>query len=272
MESEIKESNSFKNEANYPKEDLDYAYKFAAEISREVGRFVKSVILFGSKSRKKDKPHDIDVLVILDDVSIHLSKEFIQTYKIIVDNLVIKICRKLHITTFKYTSFWEYARHGDPIVVNVLRDGVPIVDREFFRPLQILLKQGRIIPSSEAMWTYYYKSSRSLQASKMKMLDAVTDLYWSVIDVSHAALMKIHETPPSPSHVSKLVESMLVDSGFIEQKYAKTAQKFYELSKKIEYRELEHIDGKTYDKYYKEASAYVARLRKFIETHDVHNK
>ena len=265
MEAEIKEKKSDMNEHNYPKDDLDYAYQFAAEISREVGKFVKGVVLFGSKARKKQPAHDIDILVVLDDISIYLSKEFVQTYRIIVMNLVTKISKRLHVTTFKYSSFWEYVRNGDPIAINILRDGVPIIDREFFRPLQVLLYQGRIRPSQETMWTYYYKGPQTLQNSKFKMISAVMDLYWAVIDASHAALMKVNAVPPSPNHVSDMVTEKLVDTKLIESKYSNTAKKFYDLSKKIEYKKINEISGKDYDKYFKEAEDYVNRMKKFIE-------
>ena len=264
MEAEIKEKKVDKKH-DYPKDDLDYAYRFSADITKEVGKFVKGVILFGSHARKKQPAHDIDILVILDDITIHLTKEFVQTYRIIVQNLVAKISKRLHVTTFKYTSFWEFVRNGDPIAINILRDGVPIVDREFFRPLQLLLYQGRIRPSKEAVWTYYYKAPQELQNSKFKMISAVMDLYWAVIDASHAGLMRLNEVPPSPSHVAEMVNEKLIKPGLIEKKYSKTVSKFYTLSKKIEYREIKDIKGSAYEKYYKEADSYVQMMRKFIE-------
>jgi uncharacterized protein (UPF0332 family)/predicted nucleotidyltransferase len=265
MEAEIKQKEVDKNKSEYPEEDLDNAYKFSAELSREVGKFIKGVVLFGSRARKKGPAHDIDILVILDDVTVYWTKEFVQTYRIIIDNLIAKISKKLHITTFKYTSFWEFVRNGDPIAINILRDGVPLIDREFFRPLQLLLFQGRIRPSQEAVWNYYYKSPETLQASKFKMISAVMDLYWAVIDASHAALMRMNEIPPSPGHVAEMVKAKLIDTKLIEKKYADVSKKFYDLSKKIEYREIKEISGSEYDKLYKEAEEYISRMRKFIE-------
>ena len=54
----------------------------------------------------------------------------------------------------RFTSFWEYIRNGDPVGINILRDGVAIIDTGFFDPLQALLKKGRIRPTSESIWTY----------------------------------------------------------------------------------------------------------------------
>jgi uncharacterized protein (UPF0332 family)/predicted nucleotidyltransferase len=264
MEAEIKEK-KFDKSQEYPKDDLDIAYRFSADMTREVGRFVKGVILFGSSARKKRPAHDIDILIILDDISIYLTKEFVQTYRIIVQNLVAKISKRLHITTFKYTSFWEFCRNGDPIAINILRDGIPIVDREFFRPLQLLLYQGRIRPSQEAIWTYYYKAPQTLNDSRFKMVSAIMDLYWAVVDASHAALMRINEVPPSPSHVADMVNEKLIATGLIEKKYLNVPKKFYHLSKKIEYREIKDVTGRQYDLYYSEAKDYIDRMRRFIE-------
>ncbi|MEM3374106.1 MAG: nucleotidyltransferase domain-containing protein [Candidatus Woesearchaeota archaeon] len=265
MEAEIKKKEEIDKKNEYPKDDLDIAYHFSAEISKEMGKLLKGIVLFGSTARKKKPSHDIDILIIVDDLTVYWTKELVQTYRIIVDNLIAKISKRLHITTFKYSYFWEMVRLGDPIVINILRDGVPIVDREFFRPLQVLLYQGRIRPSKESVWTYYYKSPQMLQESKFKMISAVMDLYWAVIDASHAALMKINEIPPTPNHVADMVKEKLVDTSLIEKKYADVVKKFYDLSKKIEYREINEISGKDYDKYYKEAEDYVNRLKKFIE-------
>jgi len=265
MEAKIEHRKVDSNKEHYPKDDIDYAYRFAADLTKEVGEFVKGVVLFGSQARHKKPGHDIDVLVILDDISIFLSKEFVQTYRIITMDLVEKINKKLHVTTFKYSSFWEFVRNGDPIALNILRDGVPIVDREFFRPLQLLLYQGRIRPSKESIWTYYYKSSQTLQGSKMRMISSVMDLYWAVIDASHAALMQLNEIPPSPDHVSDMVNEKLIKPGLIEKKFMTTMKKFYDLSKKVEHRDIKEIKGTEYDLLYKEADAYVSRLKKFIE-------
>lgn len=265
MESEIKHKDLEKNKEKYPKDDMDYAYRFSAELTKEVGQFVKGVILFGSNARKKQPAHDVDILVILDDITVYMSKEFVQTYRIIVQNIVAKISKRLHVTTFKYSSFWEFVRNGDPIAINILRDGVPIVDREFFRPLQLLLYQGRIRPSKESVWTYYYKSAKNLNGSKFRMISAVMDLYWAVIDASHAALMRLNEIPPSPNHVAEMVENKLIKTGLIDKKYSKTMRHFYDLSKKIEYREIKEISGKEYDRLFKEADEYISRFRQFIE-------
>ena len=67
-------------------------------------------------------------------------EELIEGYRIIVENLIEKVSLKLHVTSMTFTSFWEHARVGDPILVNILRDGIALHDRGFFDPLQRILK------------------------------------------------------------------------------------------------------------------------------------
>ena len=67
----------------------------------------------------------------------------------------IESSEKLHITTLKFTSFWEYIRAGDPVGVNILREGMALIDSGFFEPMQQLLIQGKMRPSPEAVWVYF---------------------------------------------------------------------------------------------------------------------
>jgi predicted nucleotidyltransferase len=264
MEADLIRSDNEKLKQEYNKEDMDLAYEFTTHLHKEVGKFVKAVVIFGSRARKKKHANDIDMLVIMDDISVVVTKEFVQTYRIIVQNLVAKVSPKIHVTSFKLTSFWELVRKGDPIAINILRDGVPIIDTELFRPLQVLLFQGRIKPSTESVWAYYYKSAQSVQNSRLNMLRATMDLYWAVIDAAQAALMTIHEIPPSPDHVEELVEERLIKPKLIEKRYSGVVSEFYALNKKIETRDIKFIEGKDYDRYLKMADEFVLAMKEFI--------
>lgn len=256
------------NISKYEKEDIDIALEFAKEIKKELKDMLKAIVLFGSTARRvntKEKANDIDILLILDDVSIRFTPELIQTYRIIAERLVLKISRKLHLTNLRFTNFWEYVRAGDPIAINILRDGVAIYDTGFFSPLQVLLYQGRIRPSQESIQNYLALAPQTLQNSKSHILSATLDLYWAVIDAAHAALMSINEIPPSPAHVADMMEQKLITTGMLNKKHAYTMKQFYALGKSIMHGELLQISGDQYDVYYKEAYNFVMEMKKFIE-------
>jgi predicted nucleotidyltransferase/uncharacterized protein (UPF0332 family) len=254
----------------YNKEEIDLAYKYAERIHKEFKNFLKAVVLFGSSTRKvKTKDSDIDVLVVIDDISIYLGSEMVETYRIISQKIVNDVSNRLHITTMKFTSFWEYARVGDPIVINMLRDGVTLYDSGFFEPLQALLRNGRIRPTKESIWAYFSRAPISLQNSRWHLLQAVLDLYWTVIDASHAALMTLGEIPPTPSHVADLIEKKMVKKRLIAKKYVSIMRNFYKVSRMILHREIKDVSGEEFESYYKEAKEYVDVMKKFIESREL---
>jgi len=254
------------NLEKYPKQDIDIAYKFANEIYKELGGLIRAVVLFGSSARKTTTARsDIDLLVILDDLTISLTREVTEAYRVIVQKSIVKVSTRLHVTTLRFTSFWDYIRNGDPIGINMLRDGVALIDSGFFDPLQALLKKGRIRPTSESIWSYYVRSPNTLHNSKWHILQATIDLYWAVIDSAHAALMKLGEIPPTPDHVADMMEQKMVKKKLLEHKYVSTMRNFYKVMKMITHREIKEIKGEEYDRYYKIAEDFVKRMRKFIE-------
>ena len=249
----------------YSNEAKDLAYAFSKRLLKEVKTFVKGIVLFGSAARKRQKSHDIDLLVLIDDLDIQVTRELVQGYRVIVKKLVAEVSTKLHITTVRYTSFWEYVRSGDPVGVNMLRDGIAIYDTGFFVPLQRLLYTGRVRPSAESMWTYYSRAPTTIQNAKWHLLQAAVDLYWAVIDSSHAALMKLGEVPPSPDHVPELLEQKLVKAGLLDKKYPGICREFVDLSKHVIHRDIKELTGEQFDHYLKLAEDYVATMRKIVE-------
>ena len=254
------------NFERYYREDIDTAYRFTNEVYKELGAFIRAVVLFGSTARKtKTSDGDIDILVIIDDLMMNITPEVIEAYRLIVQRCVVKISTKLHITTMRFTAFWEYMRNGDPVAINLLRDGVALIDSGFFDPMQALLKKGRVRPTQESIWTYYNRAPNTLYGSKWHLLTAVLDLYWAVIDAAHAALMKIGEIPPTPEHVAEMMEQKLVRKKLLEQKYVGIMRNFYKLMKMITHREIMEIKGEEFDRYFVQAEDFVKRMRKFIE-------
>lgn len=252
------------NLKHYKREDLDLAYEFAKKMYKEFGTFLKAVVLFGSTARKGASV-DIDILVVVDDITTYLSSELVEAYRIITEKIVVKTSTKIHVTSLKFTSFWQYIRAADPIGINILRDGIALIDTGFFTPLQVLLYQGRIRPTYESIWTYFERAPRTLDNSKWHIMQATLDLYWAVIDSAHAALMRLGEIPPSPAHIAEMMETRMVKQKLIEKKYSRIMKNFYQLAKMITHREIKEIKGVEFDRYHKEAEDFVATMRKFIK-------
>lgn len=255
------------NKDKFQKDELDIAYQFAKKVYKEFGNFVKALVLFGSASTKKDsKKGDIDILIIVDDVTIQFTEPLIQTYRIIMQKTIGEISKKIHLTSMRLTSFWEYMRAGDPVAINILRSGHALIDSGFFDPMQHLLAQGRIRPTAESMHVYFARAPQTIHNSKWHLLQATMDLYWAVVDAAHASLMKVGQSPPSPDHVADMLEKHFVKTKIIEKRYASIMRNFHRVQKMITYREIREIKGQEYERYLKEADDFVQRMKKFLET------
>ncbi len=250
----------------YPTEDLKLAQKFSQLLKSELADFLLGAIVFGSTARKDaTAKSDIDILLVTDDTTFQINDALVEGYRIIVEKTMSKVSPKFHITSMTYTSFWEYAKAGDPVVVNILRDGVAMLDSGFFEPLQRLLQQGRIRPSEESVWRYFGRAPKTLLNSRWHLLQATLDLYWAVIDSAHAALMRKNHIPPTPDHVAEILNKVYVKHRKLEKKYVETMTKFYKLSKAITHRDIKSISGPEYEKLYLEADRFVKRMRRLVE-------
>lgn len=252
------------NVQKYEDKDLEIAYDFSKKAYKEFGSFLKCIVLFGATARHETRRNDIDILLVVDDLKIQLNDEMVTAYRVIVEKMVLETSPRLHITTLKFTNFWEYARAGDPIAINIMRDGIALIDVGFFEPMQALLRRGRIRPTYESVFAYYNRAPMTISSCKGLVLQATLDLYWAVIDAAHAALMSIGEIPPSPEHVADLLEKRFCENGKLDKKYAKTVRKFYILAKSIMHRHVPVVKGSEFDKYLVEAEEFVARMHDIV--------
>lgn len=251
-----------RNMNSYRKEDLDLAYKYAKYLYKEMGDFIKAIILH---STKKESLPQLKILVIVDDVSFEISSEMIESYRIISEKIIDKISSSFVVKTMKLSSFWEYVKVGDPLMVNLLREGVSLIDTGFFEPVQHLLALGKIRPTDESVWTYFYRSPQTMQNAKYHVLAAMIDLYWASSNISHAALMKLEIIPPSPEHLADFVKNHLAVKGIVTQKQADLVASLYHISRMILHKKMNAMDGANYDVYRKATIDYVETVRKFVE-------
>lgn len=248
----------------FTSEVLDVALDFTKLVHKELGDLIRGVVLFGSATHK-DNPHDIDILIIIDDIHIQFTQELQSAYKVIVENCVRAIEGNLHITTLRFSNFWEYVRTGDPVITTILRDGKALIDTGFFSPMQLLLQQGRVRPTKEAIWAYYSKAPQTLLSAKWKMMLSVVDLYWAATDAAHAALMYVGVTPQTPEHIPGLLKEKLADKGLIEERLVHIPEKLYRLQKDIYARRIETMSGARIDELHAQTDEFVKHMRKLIE-------
>jgi hypothetical protein len=156
--------------------------------------------------------------------------------------------KDLHINTVKLTTWWEDLYKGDPTIINIIRYGEAIIDfAGFFQPFKILLQDGKIRTSPEAMYNMLDRVPQHIVRSKQAELSAIEGCYWAMVESSQALLMAVKVMPPSPEHIAILLKEHFVDKKLLKMKYVTAIRDLYYLHRKIIHGQLKDLDGRIID-------------------------
>jgi uncharacterized protein (UPF0332 family) len=183
--------------------------------------------------------------------------------KLISKNPYIK---PLHINSVKLSTWWSDLMRGDPIILNVLRYGEALVDfGGFFKPLKVLLHEGKIKSTPESMYTLLQRAPGHIARARGFMLQSVDGIYWTMIDSAHAVLIAHDLTPTSPEHVGKILMDNFVKKKLLHKKYVHYYNSVHGVSKKIIHGKLQHVRGKDIDNFMKMAEDFLDEMAKLID-------
>ncbi len=247
----------------------DIAMDFAAKVYQKFDKLVKAIVLFGSIAKKTSSPgSDIDIIIIIDDSSVKWDQELIVWYreelgKIIQSN---PYKRSLHVNTVKLTTWWDDLLKGDPVVINIIRHGQAMIDfGGFFNPLKVLLIEGRINSTPEAIYTLLQRAPEHVIRSKASELGAIEGVYWAMVDSAHAALIAAREIPPSPEHIPIMLKEKFVDTKMLKMDYVVWYRNLLVLHKKIIHGEIADLEGKIIDDWQDKAEKFIQVIAELVK-------
>lgn len=251
------------------KTEHDIAMDFAVKVYKRFDKVIKSVVLFGSVAKEEAVAgSDIDIVVILDDVSIKWDQELIAWYREELDKLLRRnpYNQSLHINTIKLSTWWEDLMRGDPTVINVIRYGEAMLDYGgFFEPLKMLLLEGKIRPSPESIYISLQRAPMHLARSRASELGSIEGLYWAMVDSSHAALIAANVLPPSPEHIAVDLRENFVATGKLKMKYVQWYRDILMLQKKISHGEVKNLKGVEIDLWQDRTQEFIDTMAKLVK-------
>ncbi len=249
--------------------DIEIAMDFATKTYERFNKIIKSVVLFGSTAKQTTVTgSDIDIIIIIDDVSIAWDQELIAWYREELDKLVRKnpYKKSLHINTIKLSTWWDDLNRGDPMIINVIRYGETLIDfGGFFEPLKFLLLKGKIRSTPEAVYSCLERAPIHFLRSKTSALNAIEGLYWAMVDSAHAALISRNVLPPSPEHISLNLRDTFVTEGILPMKYVTWYRDLLFLYKKISHGELQDIKGADIDEWQQKTDEFIRTMAKLVD-------
>jgi uncharacterized protein (UPF0332 family)/predicted nucleotidyltransferase len=240
--------------------ERDIAMDFAQKLYLKFDKLIKAVVLFGSTAKRNNTiGSDVDIIIIIDDAIVKFDEKLILWYR---ENLgeILKLNpyrEELHINTVKLSTWWTDLYMGDPTVINIIRYGDTLIDfGGFFSPLKIMLQEGRIKPTPEAIYTCLNRAPLHITRSKFAQISAIEGCYWSMVDSSQALLMAIKIIPPSPENIPILLKENFVDKKLLKMNSVIDFKELYDLHKKMMHGELHNIEGKTIDEWQYKAEQF----------------
>ena len=250
------------------RDEKEIAMDFAAKVYQKFNKMIKSVVLFGSAAKQSNvSGSDIDIIILLDDASIRWDQELISWYREELEKLVKAnpYPEELHINTIKLTTWWDDLLRGDPVVINIIRDGETLIDfGGFFDPLKYLLVTGKIKATPESVYNLLERAPMHILRSKASEIGAIEGLFWSMVDSSQAALIAIGVQPPSPEHISAELKTRFVDSGKLKIKYVVWYRDLFILHKKIVHREISDLKGVEIDEWQSKAKEFLGIMARLV--------
>jgi predicted nucleotidyltransferase/uncharacterized protein (UPF0332 family) len=250
-------------------DEHDIAMDFATKAYKKFSKLIKSIILFGSSTKQTAvASSDVDIIIIIDDSAVQWDQELIAWYRTELGKLIKfnPYKKELHINTVKLTTWWQDLLRGDPVVMNVIRYGEGLIDfGGFFNPLKILLQEGRIKATPEAIYTCLQRAPQHLARSKAAELGTVEGIFWAMVDSAHALLMAAKIPPPSPEHIPILLKENFVDQKVLKMKYVVWYRDLYLLHRKIVHGDLTDIKGLEIDDWQDRADEFIRVMAESVE-------
>ena len=241
-------------------------------VLRKFEKYVVSYVIGGSFIRGEAKPtSDLDVIVIINDTDVKKMprlelKERLRNMiagKYMQEAVALAgVKNSIHVQTYLLTEFWESVKDAHPVMFTFIRDGIPIYDRGTFMPWKALLKMGKLKPSPEAIDMFMKTADKTKEMIERRLLDAMIDVYYGVLNPSQALLMLYGLPPPTHKETFKLMDEIFVKKEKLLKKTdIAVLEKGVKLFKAYEHDSKYKISGKEIDKLVKDSEIYMKKLK-----------
>ncbi len=239
-------------------------------------RYIVSYVLAGSLTQgRSTEKSDIDVFIVVDDTDVKRMTRFelMEKLRAIIYGMAIEagdltgVRNKLNIQVYILTDFWQYVQEANPIIFTFLRDGVPLYDRGLFMPWKLLLKQGRLKPSPEAIDAYMQSGRQMVKRAEYKLKEiGMEDIFWAVMTPTQAALMLYGLPPPTPTETVQLVKDVFVKrEKLFTKREADFLQEVVQTRKALEHGDKKDFTGSEADDALQRAKAYLEKIEEVFQ-------
>ncbi len=257
---------------------MDIARKYATKLVRTFKNKVKAVVVYGSTAKgTHHEKSDLDIFVIMDDTGI--GEEIPESVKDRIWDDLVRIAKdtdkRITIQAFMFlTEFWENLKVAEPVLISILRYGIPVYDVGIFMPAKRMVERGKVPTTREAVDKKIYSAPKFVDYAVSRIKSAAHYLEQAVASAGNAALMMVGRLPVNKEEVADALDSVFVERGMLEKEVPDRIREIVKFAKEVEYLKEEDVSdlgGRT-DKYIAMARDVIKRLKELIDSMDVKKK
>jgi len=245
-------------------------------VLKKFDKYIVSYVISGSIMYGKYKPDsDIDVYVLVDDTDVKrmTRAELKDKLRAMIISMGFQAkemtgcTREFHIQVYILTDWWESLRESHPVIVDFLRNGVPLYDKGLYVAWKQLLITGRIKPSQEAIDMFKSSGEQIMKRINWKLTEILfDDIFLATLTPMQAALMSYGVSPPAPKMTPDLVREVFVKKEkLLEPEYADILEEIITIHKDIEHNVKKEVKGVEVDEMVVKANKFLKRLDKLFE-------
>ena len=240
-------------------------------VVQKFDKYVVSYVIVGSFQRgEATKTSDVDVFIVINDTDVKRMPrlELKERLRGMIHQFVGEagalagVKNDLHIQTYLLTEFWDSVKDANPVIFTFIRDGIPIYDKGTFMPWKALLKMGKLKPSPESIDLFMKSAEKAGEAAERRLIDAMIDVYYGVLNPSQALIMLSGSPPPTHKETLTLMENIFVKKEkMLKKSEMAILEKAVKAFKAYEHDTKYKISGKEIDQMIKDAKTYLKRLQ-----------
>ncbi len=240
-------------------------------VIKKFERYIMSVILMGSVAQGKATPEsDIDLAIIVDDTDLkNMSRDEARNRLLMMINQTAReIYPKFEtVQVYLLTDVWEWIKDASPVIFTIIRDGVPLYDKGLFAPWRLLLKNGKITPSPEAIHKFQKSGRLLIKIVQNEINQAVTEkLYQAMLMPAQAALMLYGVMPMTYREAPQMLRDIFVkEEGILEEKFPQWLEEVIKIRKDLEHGHIKQVSATELGRQLKRAEEFQNRMDKLYE-------
>lgn len=167
---------------------------------------------------------------------------------------------------YKVTEYWDRLKSMDVKLYSEMRLSIILYDPSgFFAPLKILLLEGKIPCTREAVQSIMKESPKKILKVHNEMKrEIISSLYNLVIDAGQAPIVLAGYDPPIPRKLPELLDAVFVKTNLLGKDTVKICSDIITYYKDVEHGKITVISGNDIHVFLEASEIFVERMEKLM--------